>query len=470
MKKALALVLALVLALSMAVSSFALTLVELEDQSAKPAGKKVIEVVDANDTYLHVYEGGKYYVALEDEPWENVKITANGCVSAKLIDFDPEKMVIVDEDGKDIVRWAVVDKKGDIVYDAMDLGNGETRPMTYDEAVEWAKKCNDAERVTYYKAVCLTNVFVIEIVVEDNYTTHFEEGTINIEATLNKKPYAGKITVVNDVIIFEYEEVKWAAANSKTDALYVGDLGYSDWFTDEHGYSDLIKGETEYHPETNREWYGSAVVSTTAFRAIAGKDLVVNVVGGGKVEGRAFVENSVENSYGLKVTLKDIAKDQKGVNFLGYLDIDYVDENRDGRFDPDKENLTSIDFGFCGDQVVKGDFVIEVNLPIDYYVLREFFGVKVEEDDIISYYLVDANGKVVGGKEVDYMTADLNEEVSFTVKGSNSKLGEYKIVLEVPAAEGGEENPNTGAESVVGVVAALAVVSVATAAAVSLKK
>ena len=457
MKKALALVLALVLALSMAVSAFALELVPMEPQTSAPAGRKVIKVVDAKDTYLHVYEGGKYYVALEDEPWENVKITANGCVSAKLIDFDPEKMVIVDEGGNDIVRWAVVDKKGNTVCDAMDLGDGESRPMTYDEAVAAAKDLNDADRVTYYKAVCLTNVFVIEIVVEDNYTTHFEEGTINVEATLNKKPYAGKITVVNDVIIFEYEEVKWAAANSKTDALYVGDLGYSDWFTDEHGYSDLFD---DYDPEENRAWEGSAVVSTTAFRAIAGKNLVVNVFGGEMQFG----------FYGLKVTLKEIAKDQKGVNFLGYVDIDYVDENRDGRFDPDKENLTSIDFGFYGDQVVKGDFVIDFTLPIDYYQLRELFGVKVEEDDIISYYLIDENGKVVGGKEVDYMTADLDEEVSFTVKGSNSKLGEYKVVLEVPAAEGGEENPNTGAESVVGVVAALAVVSVATAAAVSLKK
>ena len=68
------------------------------------------------------------------------------------------------------------------------------------------------------------------------------------------------------------------------------------------------------------------------------------------------------------------------------------------------------------------------------------------------------------------MTADLTEDVEFTVKGENAKLGQYKVVLEVPAAEAGEANPNTGAEAVVGVVAALAVVSVATAAAVSLKK
>ena len=64
-------------------------------------------------------------------------------------------------------------------------------------------------------------------------------------------------------------------------------------------------------------------------------------------------------------------------------------------------------------------------------------------------------------------TATLETPKSTT---SVQKLGQYKVVLEVPAAEVGEANPNTGAESVVGVVAALAVVSVATAAAVSLKK
>ena len=69
------------------------------------------------------------------------------------------------------------------------------------------------------------------------------------------------------------------------------------------------------------------------------------------------------------------------------------------------------------------------------------------------------------------MKDDLTVPVSFTIEGKNSKLGSYAIVIDVPANEvAGESNPNTGAESVVGVVAALAVVSVATAAAVSLKK
>jgi hypothetical protein len=438
MKKALALVLALVLALSMAVSAFALTLVPMVPNAETPAGKTVIEVIDAADTYLHLYDGGKYYVALEDQPWEDVKVTSNGCVSAKLVEFDPEKMVIVDENGEDIVVWAVTEK-GEVLAERYD----------YEGAKAAAKAANAAKEVTYYGITCITNVNVIEIVVEDNFTAHFEEGTIKIEAKLNKVPYAGQINVINDVVIFEYEEVKWTAANYAEKAyLTVGQGGYSDWYTSEVGYSKVFDDYDEFE---NRVEAGAAVVSTTAFRAIEGKSLKV--------------------SQGiLNVTLKAVEAGQKGVNFLGYVDYDFKDRNGDGLFDVDYDALTAINFGYLGNQVVKGEFVIDINLGLNWYELRELFSLKVEEDDIISYYLIDENGKVVGGKEVDYMTADLTETAKFSITDANATLGEYSLVLEVPAVEGGEENPNTGAESVVGVVAALAVVSVATAAAVSLKK
>ena len=438
MKKALALVLALVLALSMGVSAFALSLVELEKVPTEEAGKTVIPVVDAYDTYLHLYDGGKYYVALDDQPWEDVKVTANGCVSAKLVEFDPDKMVIVDENGNDIVLWAVTEK-GEVLEGTYD----------YEGAIEAAAVKNAEKEVTYYGIVCVTNVNVIELVIEDNYTAHFEEGTVKIEAKLDKVPYAGQINVINDVVIFEYEEVKWTAANYANKAyLTVGQGGYSDWYTSEVGYSVAFD---EYDEAENRVEEGAAVVSTTAFRAIEGKSLKV--------------------SQGiLNVTLKEVQAGQKGVNFLGYVDYDYKDRDGDGLFDVDYDVLEAINFGYLGNQVVKGEFVIDINLGLNWYELRELFSLKVEEDDIISYYLIDENGKVVGGKEVDYMTADLTETAKFSITDANATLGEYSLVLEVPAVEGGESNPNTGAESVVGVVAALAVVSVATAAAVSLKK
>ena len=71
------------------------------------------------------------------------------------------------------------------------------------------------------------------------------------------------------------------------------------------------------------------------------------------------------------------------------------------------------------------------------------------------------------------MKDDIDEDIVLEInRKAGSTLGEYEIVLEAPAAPEApaEENPNTGAESVIGVVAAMAVVSVAAAAAVSLKK
>ena len=199
MKKALALVLALVLALSMAVSAFALTLVPMDKVEAEEAGKDIIPVVDAYDTYLHLYNGGKYYVALDNQPWEDVKVTANGCVSAKLVDFDPEKMMIGEWDENtqsyvDIVEWGVT-RKGETIEGGYDYEGAKVAAAKYNK--EGFPGTNDKE-VSYYGITCITHVNVIEIVVENNYTAHFEEGTIKIEAKLDKVPYVGQINVIND--------------------------------------------------------------------------------------------------------------------------------------------------------------------------------------------------------------------------------------------------------------------------------
>ena len=448
MKKALALVLALVLALSMAVSAFAVEFVELKEQKAAKDEPLVIEVVDP-DTYeyilyttpvfdaetLDVDWETEYYVALPyDVNYKDIKVTASGNVTAELVKFDPETMVI-DDDGSDPLTYDVYNLKGEQV-----VAN-----VSYKEALEYEAALEEANHADF-KVVCDQYVNIIKITVENNFSAHYTEGKVVVEAKVGKKAFKGTLTVINDVTIFEYEEVKWAAANNEDGAaLQLGDGGYSDYFTAEYGYG------WEYDYEALREDAYALVVSTTAFRAIEGKDLKLNVL-------------SNDDDLEVSVTLKDIAAGQKGVNFF----CDYILEGVNLK----KDDVRPSAFGltFLGDQVIKGEFEIDVVLPINYYELREIFGLKVEEDDIISYYVIDENGKVVGGKEVDYMTADLTENVEFTVKGSNSKLGSYKLVLEVPAAESGEANPNTGAESVVGVVAALAVVSVATAAAVSLKK
>ena len=453
MKKALALVLALVLALSMAVSAFALTLKDLTDLTPADPAKKVITVVDADDKeVLYTDAAGTYYIALTDEEWYDVKVTTNGCVDAKLVEFDPETMEIK---GNLVPVWSVTEK-GDLKPEYDDFNN-----LSYEDAKATAEYLNDQYHVTYYGVKLMTNVNVIEITIADNYTVHYLEG--EIEITAKKKVdgkavnFGGVIEVINDVVNFEYEMVKWTAANfDDEEALVVNEAGYSDYDAAQVGYD---VNDEKYEIEANRKDNGAAVVSTTAFRAIEGKDLAVVY--------NAFEGNRYE--FDLAVALYDIVKGQKGVNFQAYAKPAFVDANKNKVWDLN-EKLTAIEVGFYGDQVVKGAFEITLDLNCDWFELREYFGLEVEEDDIVSYYVVDANGKVVGGKEVDYMTADLAEDAEFTIKGSNSALGQYKLVLEVPAAEVGEANPNTGAEAVVGVVAALAVVSVATAAAVSLKK
>lgn len=454
MKKALALVLALVLALSMGVSAFAADLIELNPVGSAAAGKTEIFVVDmADDEYVlytcpfELADLGKdyvHYIALNPEiAYTDVKVTANGNLDAELVEYDPETMTITGAMADP--TWSVT-CKGEVV-DCEEL-----QGLTYEEALEAAADLEKELKVTYYGVACDVTVNVIKLTVENNFSAAFTEGTLKIEAKLGTKNYAKTLTLINDVTIFEYEMVKSAAKYyADGEALQLGDWGYSDFYTSEYGYSYFFGAD--YNEWENRVWPFALVVSTTAFRAVEGKDLKLNVLDNDAAE--------------ISVTLKDIAKGQKGVNFFAWADIDVDDRNDDIIAN---NRLEAASFGFMGDQVIKGAFEIDVKLGMNYYDLREAFGLKVEEEDIITYYVLK-NGKAFDEFTVDYMTDDVTANVELTIKGENEKLGWYTLALEVPAGEvSGEENPNTGAESVVGVVAALAVVSVATAAAVSLKK
>ena len=429
MKKALALVLALVLALSMAVSAFAATLVELTPavvpDEVTPL-KKLNRIDLVNDAVVIAGEGGTYYVILDlDKEYKDVVVTANGAISAKLINYDPTVYEPIDG-----VTYKVVNGKGETI----------SPNCTWVRANELAKQFNDDHKTTEYGVKPEVDVVLIELVIADNYSASYKEGTLKVTAKEKNAEgkwvdVAGKWTIIRDVTIFEYEEVKYSAANDVALVAEKG-TGYSDYKTALNGYG------TKYDSEELRKAAKATVVSTTAFRAIEGKDLTVA---------------ADKNNY---VTIYDVAKGQKGVNFELY--------GFDKMYDA-AGNFLGWEFGFYGDQVVASDFVITLKPQITYYELRESFKLKVEEDDIVTYYLLK-DGKVAQEITVDYMTVDLSKNIELELKGSNTTLGQYELVLAVDAAADVEENPNTGAESVVGVVAALAVVSVATAAAVSLKK
>ena len=460
MKKIVALVLALMMVLSLGVSALALTKIELDQVEVTEDGTKLIKFVDTVDfigsgkvLYTNGPHGGVAYFVLKTTGLKDVKATySNGdAVKAEIIDYDPEKMEFVD--GAD---WAVVRKDGKAIDEYLAASTTldwskcvESGKGNYDWCKYVAKTLNKYFKTTQFVVKTTSEIKVLKLTVAANYSASFTEGSVKVSAlrVADKKTVYTEMKFINDVTIFAYEYVKSAAEYKY--ALELFDEGYSDYETYLAGYKTP---DTAQRP-------GSRVISTTAFRAIEGKDITVNVYPTPK-------ENDERVAKSADVTIYNVAAGQKGVNFEYYEKE--VKEATSTALAVDGENR-KVEFGFYGDQVVKSKFTVNFNLDWTYFKLREFFGKKIEEQDIVTYYILK-DGKVLKEVKVDYMTVDYNDTVKLSIDGENTTLGQYAIAVKVPAENKGEENPNTGAESVMGVVAAVAVVSVAAAAAVSLKK
>lgn len=460
MKKIVALVLALMMVLSLGVSALALTKIDLDQVEVTEDGTKLIKFVDTVEfigadkvLYTNGPHGGVAYFVLNTTGLKDVKATySNDAVKAEIIDYDPEKMEFVD--GAD---WAVVRKDGKAIDEWLnDANNGidwskcvESGKGNYDWCKYVAKTLNKYFKTTQFVVKTTSEIKVLKLTVAANYSASFTEGSVKVSAlrVADKKTVYTEMKFVNDITIFAYEYVKSAAENDY--ALELFDVGYSDYETYLAGYKT---------PDTAQR-RGSRVISTTAFRAIEGKDITVNVYPTPK-------ENDERVAKSADVTIYNVAAGQKGVNFEYYEKE--VKEATSTALAVDGENR-KVEFGFYGDQVVKSKFTVNFDLDWTYFELREFFGKKVEEQDIVTYYILK-DGKVLKEVKVDYMTVDYNDTVKLSIDGENTTLGQYAIAVKVPAENKGEKNPNTGAESVMGVVAAVAVVSVAAAAAVSLKK
>ena len=460
MKKIVALVLALMMVLSLGVSALALTEIKLDQVEVTEDGTKLIKFVDTVEfigadkvLYTNGPHGGVAYFVLKTTGLKDVKATySNDAVKAEIIDYDPEKMEYVD--GAD---WAVVRKDGKAIDEWLNNPNNgidwskcvESGKGNYDWCKYVAKTLNKYFKTTQFVVKTTSEIKVLKLTVAANYSASFTEGSVKVSAlrVADKKTVYTEMKFVNDITIFAYEYVKSAAEYDY--ALELFDTGYSDYETYLAGYKTP---DTAQRP-------GSRVISTTAFRAIEGKDITVNVYPTPK-------ENDERVAKSADVTIYNVAAGQKGVNFEYYEKE--VKEATSTALAVDGENR-KVEFGFYGDQVVKSKFTVNFDLGWTYFELREFFGKKVEEQDIVTYYILK-DGKVLKEVKVDYMTVDYNDTVKLSIDGENTTLGQYAIAVKVPAENKGEENPNTGAESVMGVVAAVAVVSVAAAAAVSLKK
>lgn len=406
MKKLVSILLALVMVLGLAVTSFATVVLE----PVKPEAKELMELPqlvldDKNESVFTAGEGGTYYVMLDPAiEYKNLTVTGNGCVEANVFKYDPEKHAALEG-----VTYCV--KNRDTVVES---------GMDYYAAKEKAKALNDAEKTTQYKIAadgCFVNI--IEIKVEDNYTAAYKEGKVVIKAfnAGTGKNEGATLKVISDVTIFEYEEVKWAAAN-KDAVLKCGDNGYSDHETAGKGY-----GEKDYNYGELRTVPNATVISTTAFRAIEGKDV--------KVE-----------SAGMTVRVKNVAAGQKGVNFAAYP-LREVDADKDGKTD-------KVVFGFYGKQTLASAFEVTIDTGYTWFTLREAFGLKLEEKDVV-IYTVYKDGQPYASFEVDYADAEqARSSVKLVIDGAaGTTLGEYSIQVGEAEhkVEVEETNPNTGAPS-----------------------
>ena len=517
MKKALALVLALVLALSLGVSAFAQVIYLDVEYPEYPDKNTIISlpeatVADPSDKSDNVYvapaKGGEFYFSIGGyDGLKNVTVTTTGNVTAEIVKFDPKTMVfpataginffVVDTGDTTVLpnqnsyAGCVLDSDIDSIlaasgkYEGKDTKNdlkeynkteaaktkpgylkaasGETDWTNYNTANGLAGLLNNVEKAGRFvvKAFVLedgkwneVDLHLVKVTVGENYSASYKEGSFKVSAVdkATKYPVSYTATVISDVVIFEYNEVKWAAAQGELRAQYAG--GYSDYETSFNGYKNVLGADYDY--ASLRNVPNATVVPTTAFRAIVGEDLVV-------------CAGNDDDNY---VVIYDVAKDQKGVNFAWH-GFEYY--NAEGKKITDGKEVgktAEVKFGYYGKQTIASDFDVVITPGCDYTDLLKLFGLKVEEEDIVTYYVLK-DGKAIGSFDIDY--ADVEEAyapVQIKIEGkAGDTLGEYSVAIKAPVAPSeGEENPNTGAESVIGVVAAMAVVSVAAAAAVSLKK
>ena len=353
--------------------------------------------------------GGNFYVGvISDIEYDEIEIVADGFLKAELIDFDPEKYQSIGE------TYRVYNR-----YDGLTAeGLGE---LEYESAKEEAERLNIESKTTIYDYECNQFVYVAKITVPKNYGVSFESGTYHLEAMKDGVKYVSVTNkIVSDVSIFEYEYIKWAASDKENhaDVLSEEARGYSDYLSYKYGY-----GDEKYNPPLEE---CPTVISTTGFRAIAGKEL------------------NLSCGDGVKIAIPEISTSQRGVNFIYKNTVGEIDEEK---------KTTNYALTFYGEQPIASDFVIEWNLGVNAFELRESFKIKVEEEDIITYYITK-DGKYFDKLVIDYMTDDMSEDIVLTFDNeAGSVLGTYRIITKKPADAPKEEeteefNPNTGAPAV----------------------
>lgn len=407
MKKIISVILSVLMVMALSINALALTEIELKPGVPTVQNKVVLEdYCDFYESGENIFiaqsnDDGKFYVPIcyDYKELKNIELIASG-MTARLVDFNPETM----EYPGYYPTYCLFEAR-------QPMDDPTTKGLTWEDAKEMAKTLGKQNKKTY-QIVPEQYLYIAEFNVNANYGTSFVEGSFEIRAIdveSGKHLSTGKQTVIRDVVFFDYENVKSAVKYDY--ALKLGDKGYSDYHSYKEGY---LGADVDY---------GATCISKSAFRAVAGKKL------------------SIELNPTDKLVMS-VVEGQNSINLSNYFDVD--------------NKAKTIKFGFYGSPIIAGSYSYEVNVGKNAYDLAEFFNLRMNETDVYTFY-VKKDGKVIDSFVVDYAKQQSYDDIVLKITGKDSALTSYELTMDgsqvaenkTPSASkpvSGEVNPNTGAE------------------------
>ena len=407
MKKIISVILSVLMVMALGINAFALTALELKPGVPTIQDKVVLEdycdfYESGENTFIaQSNDGGKFYVPIcyDYKELKNIELIASG-MTARLVDFNPETM----EYPGYYPTYCLLEAR-------QPMDDPNTKGLTWEDAKEMAKTLGKQNKKTY-QIVPEQYLYIAEFTVNANYGASFVEGSFEIRAIdveSGKHLSTGKQTVIRDVVFFDYENVKSAVQHDY--ALKLGDKGYSDYNSYKEGY---LGADVDH---------GATCISKSAFRAIAGKQLSIEL-------------NSTDK------LVMSVVEGQNSINLSNYFNVD--------------NKAKTIKFGFYGSPIIAGSYSYEVNIGKNAYDLAEFFNLRMNETDVYTFY-VKKDGKVIDSFVVDYAKQQSYDDIVLKITGKDSALTSYELTMDgsqvaenkTPSASkpvNGEVNPNTGAE------------------------
>lgn len=430
--------------------------------------------------YLRNAAGGILYIGvIADRKYDSFDVVATGGLRTETLDFNPKVYGSIGE-LYCVVKAGSQYKKNPsgIGYIKDEYGNKVPNPVAeYLKDLDYEKAKSEAARLSKdnpgkYVPMCQSNVYVVKVTVPQNYTTTYKAGTVKLVGIDGKEKFeTKKYTIVSDVSIFEYEYLKEAAADG--DEVLVNSskaVGYSNYLND--GAYGI-----DYPSLNNITNQNPTVVCKTAFRAIEGKNLTLNCFDAAVInipevaagQGGVNFANNISEAGETVTTTSGSTTTEVSTSTIGTTTTTRTTTTTGGR--SETKSVVSYNLKFYGTQQIMSDFTIDWHLGTTLYGLRESMGIKLEENDIITYYIVK-DGNYFDEFTVDY-SKGLDEldtdEVMLTLNGkAGDTLGKYSISLTNPAdatieltnpAAAYEVNPETGAAVMcLGTLAAVAAV------------